>query len=83
MTADMFENEEFNLKEKQVGTKQAFMRLIPFLMEHKKRLISSLILLAIATGLSVSWPLLLQEALGKPLDNGDVSMLVPKVVIEK
>ena len=76
MTADMFEHEEFSQKERQVGTKQAFKRLIPFLLEHKKRLITSLILLAIATGLSVSWPLLLQEALGEPLDTGNTTMLL-------
>lgn len=76
MTADMFEHEEFSQEEKEVGTKQAFKRLIPFLLEHKKRLTSSLILLAIATGLSVSWPLLLQSALGEPLDTGNTSLLV-------
>lgn len=76
MTADMFEQEEFSQAERQVGTKEAFKRLVPFLLEHKKRLIISLILLAIATGLSVSWPLLLQDALGAPLENGSVNKLI-------
>lgn len=76
MTADIFEHEEFTKEEKEVGTRQAFKRLIPFLLEHKRRLLTSLILLAIATGLSVSWPLLLQKALGEPLDTGNVRMLV-------
>ena len=75
MTADMFENEEITQAEQEVDTKQAFRRLIPFLLEHKRRLIVSLVLLAIATGLSVSWPLLLQKALGDPIDNKDISAL--------
>jgi ATP-binding cassette subfamily B protein len=76
MTADMFEQEEFSQAESQVGTKEAFKCLFPFLLEHKRRLTISLILLAIATGLSVSWPLLLQKALGAPLENGSVRELV-------
>ncbi len=80
MSPDIFVAEEFTHEEKRMGTKQAFTRLIPFLMEHKRRLIIRLVLLAVATGLSVSWPLLLQKALGEPLDSGNTNMLITYAV---
>ncbi|MGD8922803.1 MAG: ABC transporter ATP-binding protein [Candidatus Zixiibacteriota bacterium] len=76
MVADFYENEEMTGGEKRIGTREAFAKLLPFLQKYRKRLGICLILLAVATGLSLSWPLLLQKALGGPLTRGDFAELV-------
>ncbi len=75
MVADFYENEEMTGGEKRIGTREAFAKLLPFLRKYRKRLGVCLLLLAAATGLSLSWPLLLQKALGGPLNKGDFAEL--------
>jgi len=76
MTADLYENEKMTSGEREIGSREAFRKLVPFLKEHKRRLVVCLILLGSATGLSLSWPLLLQKALGEPIKNRDFNALV-------
>ena len=76
MTADLYENEKMTSGEKDIGSREAFGKLVPFLKEHKHRLVVCLILLGVATGLSLSWPLLLQKALGEPIKNRNFTALI-------
>ena len=76
MVADFYENEEMTGGEKRIGTREAFAKLLPFLQKYRKRLGICLVLLAAATGLSLSWPLLLQKALGGPLKKDKVFYFV-------
>ena len=76
MTADFFEDEKINEQEKQIGSRKAFARLLPFLKEHKKGLLLCLVLLAIATVFSLYWPILLRHVLDVDIANGDFKGLL-------
>ncbi|MFQ5454053.1 MAG: ABC transporter transmembrane domain-containing protein, partial [Candidatus Zixiibacteriota bacterium] len=80
MTSDFYENEQINEQEKQIGSKQAFTRLLPSLKEHKKALWTCLILLAAATIISLYWPILLRHALDVDIVNADFKGLIVTVV---
>jgi len=76
MTSEFYEDEQFTKTEAEIGSWQAFGRLLPLLREHRGRLIVCLGLLAIATILSLVWPILLKNAIDGPLVNGIFSDLV-------
>jgi len=76
MTSEFYEDEQFTKTEAETGSWQAFGRLLPLLREHRGRLIVCLGLLAIATILSLVWPILLKNAIDGPLVNGIFSDLV-------
>jgi ABC-type multidrug transport system fused ATPase/permease subunit len=80
MVSDFYEHEEFTAEEKEISSRAAFGKLIPFLREHKRRLSLCLVFLALATGLSLSWPLLLERTLGGPVKQKDFSGLLYFVV---
>ncbi|UCG61130.1 MAG: hypothetical protein JSV52_12490, partial [Candidatus Zixiibacteriota bacterium] len=79
MTADFFENERISDREKQIGSRKAFARLLPLLNEHRKGLFLCLLLLAGATVLSLAWPLLLKRALDVDIAGGDLRGLLMTV----
>lgn len=80
MTGDLYEN-DITAKEKVIGWRDAFGRLLPFLYTHKKGLAICLILLAAATALSLVWPVLLKDAMDGSIKNGDFHGLLMTVLI--
>jgi len=80
MTGDLYEN-DITAKEKVIGWRDAFGRLLPFLYTHKKGLAVCLILLAAATALSLVWPVLLKDAMDGSIKNGDFHGLLMTVLI--
>ncbi|RKX22835.1 MAG: ABC transporter ATP-binding protein [Candidatus Zixiibacteriota bacterium] len=76
MTSDFYENEKITEKEKQIGTKKAFLSLLPYLKEHSKRLFIALILLSGGTFLSLVWPILLKNGIDGPLKEKDFNGLL-------
>lgn len=67
MTAELYENEKISREEKDTSIRQAFGGLLPFLAKHKKSLAFCLALLVAVTGLSLTWPWLIQTAIDGPL----------------
>ncbi len=80
MTGDLYEN-DITAREKVIGWREAFGRLLPVLYTHKKRLIFCLILLVSATALSLVWPVLLKKAMDGSIKNGDFHGLLMTVLI--
>jgi len=80
MTGDLYEN-DITAKEKVIGWRDAFGRLIPFLYSHKKGLILCFILLATATALSLWWPVLLKNAMDIDIKNSDFDGLLITVLM--
>lgn len=81
MTSDFFENENINESEKQISSKQAFAKLLPFLKDHSKGLWFCLLLLAGTTVLSLYWPILLKHALDVDIANSDFNGLLWTVAV--
>ena len=79
MTADLYEHEQINEREKEIGSRKAFAKLLPLLSEHRKALFLCLILLAGATLLSLTWPLLLKRALDVDIANDNLKGLLMTV----
>ena len=71
MTSDFYENENMTGREKEISSRQAFAKLLPYLKEHYKGLMICLFLLAGGTILSLYWPLLLRRALDVDIADGD------------
>jgi len=67
MTADFYEDERMSREEKEIGVRQAFAQLTPFLAKHKRGLAYCLSLLIGVTILSLSWPWLIQRAIDGPI----------------
>ncbi len=76
MTADFYEDEKITHEEKQIGTRKAFAKLLPLLGLHKRGLFVCLMLLVGATGLSLTWPLLLRHAIDVDIAAGDLKGLL-------
>ncbi|MBI5267281.1 MAG: ABC transporter ATP-binding protein, partial [candidate division Zixibacteria bacterium] len=72
---DTFESES-STPDVTVSNGQAFRALLPYVREHAWGLGGCLILLAIATGLSLYWPVLLRQALDVNIVEKDVRGLV-------
>lgn len=75
MNSEFYEDEQFTETEADIGSWQAFRRLLPLLKQHRRRLMACLGLLATATILSLVWPILLKEAIDGPLVEGIFSDL--------
>jgi ATP-binding cassette subfamily B protein len=76
MIADSYEIEQSTAEEKDIGSRQAFAKLLPYVKDHRKPLGFCLLLLGSATALSLIWPMLLQKALGGPLKENDFTGLL-------
>ncbi|MCX6826597.1 MAG: ABC transporter ATP-binding protein [candidate division Zixibacteria bacterium] len=59
-----------------IGSREAFLKLIPLLRPYRGSLIYCFILLAAAMGLSLYWPVLLKQALDIDIKNGDFRGLI-------
>ena len=75
MMSAFHEDEKLRGVEAEVGNWRAFRRLLPFLNEHRKRLLACLGLLSAVTALSIWWPILLRDAIDGPLRSGVMSAL--------
>lgn len=67
MSSDYYEHEDISSEEKEVRMGAAFKRLLPYLARHRARLVSCLILLLAATGLSLVWPWLVKVGIDGPI----------------
>ena len=76
MTAEFYEDEKATAEERDIGSKQAFGRLLPLLKEHTKGLLFCLGLLAGATLLSLYWPILMKNAVDTDIKGGDFDGLL-------
>ena len=76
MTSEFYENEAITSAEEKLSSRQAFARLVPYLLIHKFALIICLVLLAGATVLSLSWPVLLKRAIDVNISSGDYRGLI-------
>jgi ATP-binding cassette subfamily B protein len=75
------EEDKISPEEQAIGSRQAFARLIPLIKPYKAGLIYSLILLIIAIGLSLYWPVLMKQAVDVDIKNGDLNGLIITVAI--
>lgn len=80
MANELYEDESLSRHEESVSTRRAMRGLLPLLKNHKGPLIYCFILLAVATILSLYWPVLLKKALDVDIKNSDVSGLIWTVV---
>jgi len=80
MTADLYENEKMRPEEDELSSKQAFIKLLPYLKTHKRSLTVCLILLVLATALSLAWPVLLKRALDINIADKDFNGLLITVL---
>lgn len=76
MTADLYEPEPGAQEDRKVTTRQAFSALRPLLRNHAGGLALCLGILAVATALSLYWPVLLRQALDVDIAGKDVSGLL-------
>ncbi len=81
MTGELYENEAITQTEKNIGWRQAFGKLIPYLKAHRPGLIYCFILLVGGTGLSLAWPVLLKQAMDEDIKNGDFRALLMTVAL--
>ncbi len=76
MASEFYENEKISAEEQNISSKQAFLRLLPYLKEQSGKLTLALVLLAGATGLSLVWPILLKDAIDGPLKDRNLDGLL-------
>ncbi len=76
MTSEFYEDEKMTSEERELGSKEAFRKLLPLLKEHKKRLFICLMLLSGSTLLSLYWPILMKRAMDVDIKNGDLKGLI-------
>lgn len=81
MIGDFYADEKINSEEKAISTKKAFSRLLPFLKNHLGGLLFCLLLLTVATALSLYWPILLKKAMDVDIKNGDFHGLIVTVIL--
>lgn len=80
MSSEYFEDERMSTDEKNISSKEAFGKLLPFLAKRKLGVIICLVLLVGATLLSLSWPILLKRAIDIDIANSDFKGLILTVV---
>ncbi|MEA3297642.1 MAG: ABC transporter ATP-binding protein [candidate division Zixibacteria bacterium] len=76
MNTELYENEETTSEEKDISSKKAFARLLPFLKPHTRGLALCLIFLIGATLASIYWPILVKKAVDVSVKNRDFSGLL-------
>ncbi len=76
MSAEFYEDEQITSEEKDISSRKAFARLLPLLREHSMGLVVCFILLAVATLLSLYWPILLKEAVDVDIKSRDFNGLL-------
>ncbi len=81
MIGDFYADEKINSDEKAISSKKAFARLVPFLKSHIRGLLFCLLMLAVATALSLYWPILLKKAMDVNIKNGDIHGLIITVIM--
>ena len=81
MSADLYEFEKITDEEKDISSKQAFGKLLPFLRKHVKGLSVCLFMLAAATILSLYWPILIRKAIDVNIARSDFHGLIKTVVL--
>lgn len=81
MSFQLYENEEIAGEQEAISSGRAFALLFPFLKQHKKRLLFCLLLLALATGMSVYWPILVKMAVDIDIAGRDYRSLVKRVIL--
>lgn len=80
MTAEFYEDEKITEEEQQIGSWEAFGKLMPLLKDRVGGLIGCLALLVGGTALSLAWPILLRDALDVDIANGDFNGLLISVL---
>ncbi len=80
MANELYEDESLSHHEESVSTRRAMRELLPLLKNHKWPLIYCFALLAVATILSLYWPVLLKKALDVDIKNSDIKGLIWTVV---
>jgi len=81
MSFQFYEDEKMTAEQEAISARKAFGALLPFLKEHRKRLSYCLLLLAISTGLSVYWPVLVKKAVDIDIANKDYKSLTIRVIL--
>lgn len=81
MTSEFYEDEEMTSRERDLGSKEAFGKLLPLLKEHKKKLFICFGLLAGSTLLSLYWPVLMKRAIDVNIKGSDYSGLIFTVIL--
>lgn len=76
MISDFYEDEKFSTAEKEIGSRKAFGRLLPFLKKYRKSLITCLGILAVAQVASLYWPKLVKDAVDSDIADGDFNGLL-------
>ena len=75
------EEEKTSPEEQAISSREAFSKLLPSLKPHKWGLIYCLVLLTVATVLSLYWPILMKRAVDINIKNGDLNGLIFTVAL--
>jgi ATP-binding cassette subfamily B protein len=75
------EIDQQEISEQKISSRQAFARLMPFLNRHRRGLSFCLLILAVSTGLSLYWPILLKKAVDVDIKGGDLNGLLVTVLL--
>jgi len=75
------EEEKTSPEEKSIGSREAFKKLLPFLKPHRWGLFYCLVLLTIATALSLYWPVLMKTAVDVNIKNSDLRGLIITIIL--
>lgn len=76
MSIELFEDQKLSPEEQALSSRKALASLLPMLRIHRRGLIMAFILLAIATLISLYWPILLKHAFDVDLANKDFHGLI-------
>ena len=67
MSAAYYEDDKAGSHEQEIGSRDAFKKLIPYLASQRKPLLLCLALLVGTTLTSLAWPWLIQQAIDGPI----------------
>jgi len=76
MTSQFYEDEKITEKEREISSRAAFGKLLPFLYDHKWPLALCLLLLAGSQVLSLYWPKLVKDVVDVDISEGDFTGLL-------
>ncbi len=76
MSIELFDDQKLSPEEQALSSRKAFGRLMPLLKRHRKGLALAFVFLAIATLISLYWPILLKRAFDVDLANRDFHGLI-------
>lgn len=76
MKTEQYDTENISSYNKDISSGEAFGKLLPLLKKHIRGLLLCLFLLASATTMTISWPILIRKAIDDHISHGDFKGLI-------